>query len=194
MCVCVCVYVCVCVCVSAKKKVPNTSCNSQHIELPSPYLSLSLSPSLPPSHRMVGADRLRGNLSTVGIVVSDWTYYRKVRESQTNLRSITFMTWDFGGQEEYYATHQCFISRRSLYLVVWNVTHGLTGAEELRPWLLNIQVSSLSLSFDSTSEHLIRATPTLSISTYTSLHIAVNFCELVILRENFHDYMQTFVS
>ncbi len=80
------------------------------------------------------------NLSTVGIVVSDWTYYRRVRESQTSLKSITFMTWDFGGQEEYYATHQCFLSRRSLYLVVWNVTHFMDGAEELKPWLLNIQV------------------------------------------------------
>lgn len=80
------------------------------------------------------------NLSTVGIVVSDWTYYKKVRETQTSLKSITFMTWDFGGQEEYYATHQCFLSRRSLYLVVWNVTHFIEGAEELKPWLLNIQV------------------------------------------------------
>lgn len=80
------------------------------------------------------------NISTVGIVVSDWTYYKKVRETQTSLKSITFMTWDFGGQEEYYATHQCFLSRRSLYLVVWNVTHFIQGAEELKPWLLNIQV------------------------------------------------------
>lgn len=80
------------------------------------------------------------NISTVGIVVSDWTYYKKVKQSQTALKSITFMTWDFGGQEEYYATHQCFLSRRSLYLVVWNVSHGLKGAEEIKPWLLNIQV------------------------------------------------------
>ena len=80
-------------------------------------------------------------LSTVGIVVSDWTYYKKVKESQTSLKSITFMTWDFGGQEEYYATHQCFLSRRSLYLVVWNTSHGMVGVEELKPWLLNIQVS-----------------------------------------------------
>ena len=106
--------------------------------------------------RMVGAERLKGNLSTVGIVVSDWTYYKRVRESQTNLRSITFMTWDFGGQEEYYATHQCFISRRSLYLVVWNVTHGMAGAEELRPWLLNIQVYSPSLPVPlSSSPHTV---------------------------------------
>lgn len=89
---------------------------------------------------MVGADKQKGNLSTVGIVVSDWTYYKRVRQSQTSLRNITFMTWDFGGQEEYYATHQCFISRRSLYLVVWNVTYGMAEVEELRPWLLNIQV------------------------------------------------------
>ena len=80
------------------------------------------------------------NISTVGIVVSDWTYFKRVKESQTALKSITFMTWDFGGQEEYYATHQCFLSRRSLYLAVWNVTHGMKGAEELKPWLLNIQV------------------------------------------------------
>ena len=82
----------------------------------------------------------RPNISTVGIVVSDWTYYKRVKQSQTALKSITFMTWDFGGQEEYYATHQCFLSRRSLYLVVWNVTHGMKGAQEIKPWLLNIQV------------------------------------------------------
>ena len=82
----------------------------------------------------------RPNISTVGIVVSDWTYYKRVKQSQTALKSITFMTWDFCGQEEYYATHQCFLSRRSLYLVVWNVTHGMKGAQEIKPWLLNIQV------------------------------------------------------
>ena len=82
----------------------------------------------------------RPNISTVGIAVSDWTYYKQVKQSQTALKSITFMTWDFGGQEKYYAIHQCFLSRRSLYLVVWNVTHGMKGAQEIKPWLLNIQV------------------------------------------------------
>ena len=40
-------------------------------------------------------------------------------------------------QEEYYATHQCFLTSRSLYLLVWNVVDGLVG---LRPWLENIEV------------------------------------------------------
>ena len=43
-------------------------------------------------------------------------------------------------QEEYYATHQCFLSNRSLYLVVWAVTDGEDGIDTLGPWLHNIQV------------------------------------------------------
>lgn len=43
-------------------------------------------------------------------------------------------------QEEYYATHQCFLSNRSLYLVVWDVTDGEDGIDALGPWLHNIQV------------------------------------------------------
>ena len=43
-------------------------------------------------------------------------------------------------QEEYYVTHQCFLSARSLYLVVWNTTQGEAGVNALGPWLHNIQV------------------------------------------------------
>lgn len=41
----------------------------------------------------------------------------------------------------YYAAHQLFLSPNTLYLAVWNVTHGEQGVESLRRWLLNIQVS-----------------------------------------------------
>ena len=53
-------------------------------------------------------------LATVGVDLGDWEY------APRNKNKITFMTWDFGGQEEYYATHQCFLTKRSLYLLVWN--------------------------------------------------------------------------
>lgn len=33
-------------------------------------------------------------------------------------RSLLFHVWDFGGQEIYYATHQFFLTRRSLYILV----------------------------------------------------------------------------
>jgi len=53
---------------------------------------------------------------------------------------VTFSAWDLAGQEVYYATHQCFLSRNTLYLVVWNMEEGDKGIDYLRPWLLNIQV------------------------------------------------------
>ena len=64
---------------------------------------------------------------------------------------VTFSMWDLAGQEVYYATHQCFLSRNTLYLVVWNMTEGEQGIDYLRPWLLNVQVMigilALGLSF-----------------------------------------------
>ncbi|XP_076455660.1 LOW QUALITY PROTEIN: leucine-rich repeat serine/threonine-protein kinase 1-like [Babylonia areolata] len=52
---------------------------------------------------------------------------------------VHFRTWDFGGQREYYATHQYFLSPRSLYLVMWSIIEGERGVEGLQQWLINIQ-------------------------------------------------------
>ena len=75
------------------------------------------------------------NQSTVGVDVSEWTY-----AGGFNRRRYQFSIWDFGGQEEYYATHQCFLSERSMYLLLWNVKHGEAGVAELKPWLDNISL------------------------------------------------------
>ena len=72
-------------------------------------------------------------LATVGVDLGDWEY------APRNKNKITFMTWDFGGQEEYYATHQCFLTKRSLYLLVWNVEDREYGTRNLKSWLENIQ-------------------------------------------------------
>ena len=73
------------------------------------------------------------NKSTVGIDVSEWRYSPRIGK-----QTFTFNIWDFGGQEEYYATHQCFLTERSLYLLLWNITRGEKGVHELKPWLDNI--------------------------------------------------------
>lgn len=39
----------------------------------------------------------------------------------------------------YYATHQYFLSKRSLYLVLWKITDGHKGLAEILQWLGNIQ-------------------------------------------------------
>ena len=76
-----------------------------------------------------------GNESTVGVDVSEWKY-----APAYNTKTFHFSIWDFAGQEEYYATHQCFLSKRSMYLLVWNVTEGDEGVADLKPWLNNISV------------------------------------------------------
>lgn len=78
------------------------------------------------------------NLSTVGVDIGDWTYEKKIR-GQSSYGPVTFRTWDFGGQREYYATHQYFLSKRSLYLVVWRIPDGQKGISEILQWLVNIQ-------------------------------------------------------
>ena len=86
------------------------------------------------------------SIATPGISISEWTYMPKMRRlfygsknSQLDLQAITFMVWDFGGQDEFQPTHQCFLSKRSIYLVLWNLTYKEKGIDELKGWLLNIQ-------------------------------------------------------
>lgn len=78
-------------------------------------------------------------LSTVGVDIHDWIYCKRAMRNQTNFGPVSFSTWDFGGQQEFYATHRYFLSRRSIYLVVWRLTDGIEGIIEIQQWLVNIQ-------------------------------------------------------
>ncbi|KAJ6225869.1 hypothetical protein RDWZM_004414 [Blomia tropicalis] len=109
-------------------------------------------------HKSMGMKTNRGvTLSTVGVDLYEWIYDRRPLrgardrslsrtrmaqsiQSKQSLESdsigpITFRTWDFGGQREYYATHQYFLSKRSIYLVVWKITDGEKGIDTLHQWL-----------------------------------------------------------
>ncbi|MEG4075037.1 leucine-rich repeat domain-containing protein [Microcoleus sp. Pol14D4] len=50
---------------------------------------------------------------TDGLNITDWTITVNTKEVKLNV-------WDFGGQEIYHATHQFFLTKRSLYLLVCN--------------------------------------------------------------------------
>ena len=59
-----------------------------------------------------------GEKATEGIKISDWS-------SQINRKNkVTVHIWDFGGQEMMHATHQFFLTQRSLYLLVLNRRQG----------------------------------------------------------------------
>jgi GTPase SAR1 family protein len=69
---------------------------------------------------------------------------------------IILNTWDFGGQHIYHATHQFFLTKRSLFLVVWNAR---LGGEQgrLHFWLETIKA-------------LAPDAPVLLVATHTDIH------------------------
>lgn len=50
-------------------------------------------------------------------------------------------TWDFGGQDIYHATHQFFLTNRSLFIVVWNARLGFKQGR-LTYWLKTIRANA----------------------------------------------------
>ncbi|PID58617.1 GTPase [candidate division KSB3 bacterium] len=52
--------------------------------------------------------------------------------------SMHLQSWDFGGQEIYHATHQFFLTDRSLFVLVWNARHGYEQGK-IYYWLDQIQ-------------------------------------------------------
>ena len=68
-------------------------------------------------------------LSTEGIDVGDWKMSS----------SITFSLWDFGGQEIFYPTHQFFITGRSVYIILFDLSKPLTESR-IEYWVKKISV------------------------------------------------------
>lgn len=52
--------------------------------------------------------------------------------------TMTLLSWDFGGQQIYHATHQFFVSEGALILLVWNARLGYEQGK-LEYWLENIK-------------------------------------------------------
>jgi small GTP-binding protein len=55
--------------------------------------------------------------TTHGINISPWEL--ACRFNKKNTKTVKISLWDFGGQDIYHATHQFFLTKRSLYLLVW---------------------------------------------------------------------------
>ena len=79
---------------------------------------------------------------TEGIDIEEWSCKGgKKRLFRGHKEPIRFLAWDFAGQEVYQVTHQCFYSRRALYLAVFRLTDKEEGVYELETWLRNVQVN-----------------------------------------------------
>ena len=76
---------------------------------------------------------------TVGVDIHRWDCEPDKKYSKSNTQeSVCINIWDFGGQEIYHATHQFFLTQRSLYLVVIDARQD-EGANRLDYWLRHAQ-------------------------------------------------------
>ncbi|MDP6070747.1 MAG: hypothetical protein QGG34_04140 [SAR202 cluster bacterium] len=88
-------------------------------------------------------------VSTLGIEISHATNNLDPREvrpfevTHPTEPSVTMQlnTWDFGGQDIYHATHQFFLTERSLFVLVWNARYGYEQGK-LYDWLDTIQAKA----------------------------------------------------
>jgi len=82
--------------------------------------------------RLLGQPLDEAENQTEGINIDTWSL--DVERSQQGVVPITLNIWDFGGQEIMHATHQFFLTKRSLYLLVLDARQG-EGEGRVEYWL-----------------------------------------------------------
>lgn len=86
-------------------------------------------------------------ISTDGIDIDEWQMEVNFPDTSLdvknsgvseNKRRVKISTWDFAGQETYYTTHQFFLSKKSIYLLAWDLRY---DAEQYKVgyWLQSIR-------------------------------------------------------
>jgi len=68
------------------------------------------------ANRLLQNKYVENQPSTEGIDIRSW----KIEAPDGTGTRMTLNVWDFGGQEIYHATHQFFLTQRSLYVLVWD--------------------------------------------------------------------------
>ena len=85
--------------------------------------------------RALRGETFAPNLATTHGIVLETLVLPHPQKTDVNM---TLKTWDFGGQDIYHATHQFFLTNRSLFLVAWNARLGYEQGR-LHYWLDTIK-------------------------------------------------------
>ncbi|MCA9968537.1 MAG: 50S ribosome-binding GTPase, partial [Anaerolineales bacterium] len=72
--------------------------------------------------RLLGQEFDEAENQTEGINIENWSL--EANRPQQGVVPIALNIWDFGGQEIMHATHQFFLTKRSLYLLVLDARQG----------------------------------------------------------------------
>lgn len=62
-------------------------------------------------------------------------------KNQKSLKGLIGHFWDFGGQEIFHATHQIFLTKRSLYILVLHARDDNDVASKIRKWVKKIRTT-----------------------------------------------------
>ena len=62
-------------------------------------------------------------------------------KEQVSIHDITGHFWDFGGQEIMNATHQFFLTKRSVYVLVLDSRKDANNSEQIRTWLQRVKAT-----------------------------------------------------
>jgi len=76
------------------------------------------------------------------ITFSESAYFK----NQPSLEGITAYFWDFGGQEIMSATHQFFLTKRAVYVLVLDARMDKDSSANIRKWIQQIVVLALKMS------------------------------------------------
>lgn len=87
--------------------------------------------------RALRGEKFEHQDSTRGINVDSWRFAHPDEPGDEN-KEITLWIWDFEGQEINHQSHQFFLTRRSLYAVVWSGRHD-ARMDRLEYWLDTIR-------------------------------------------------------
>ena len=79
-------------------------------------------------------------ITTEGIDIKKWNVHCNNGDGFD--RNIRLNVWDFGGQEIYHSTHQFFLTKRSIYLFVWDARHSNNEILSFDYWLNIIKILS----------------------------------------------------
>ncbi len=80
-------------------------------------------------------DHIGKEKSTHGIHIKPWTITCPLEDDSEPSRELTLHTWDFGGQDIYLSTHQFFLTKRSLYIFVWEARKDEDHSGSFDYWL-----------------------------------------------------------
>ncbi len=79
---------------------------------------------------------------TDGVNIEDIEFGKcKAFKKQKSLHSLTAHFWDFGGQEIMNATHQFFLTKRSVYVLVLDARKDANSSSQIREWVKRVKAT-----------------------------------------------------